>query len=655
MGLSTESAVEQTDTLSRYHDYLQKNYVGGCERFFSPTGFLDKFQRTVEIQANRARSHVFVRSADEAASKLQPVVDGAEGVFDLTAEPGTGKTSILPFRFPSKRVIVALPTPFDAWSAFQIATGDCKLKIKGLQLGSNDCNVTYTDSYMAAKALLANYMDYDILIVDECDSTRGVTRFLSEVRAPGKVLIRMSASNGRTQSGTSKSFRVTENDTMPDIRNGVIPVVEFVKKNHKGRSLLLVPDADTALEAASHIPDAVVICTKSNISYIASAVLDQTSSKLYVADDVCARGLNLNLESEFDCQLVAEYGVARVITPAELYQRKGRVGRNKPGFYYSPGLKPAEKRDSDIDVTRNNLIRSIAKIEQYGDSRLHFRDSEALDLMDSPHEPYVELMKVRSADRALASSPESTDSSRPRSMISARSHGSGRSIAVSTDARAPSWLFYYSGSANKDVPGRREVPSDTFITRRKSGNVFVRRRSSGDSDSKYAPVDDDPRAIARSHRRHELASRRHQLPLATEAPYAVKQYRERPQHHAMDLPLSPPVMDLTQLTYDLDWPALIRDRLVKGGDLPTLVPPADWRHTSIGGVGTDWFRRLDDIAVSDTRFDEPELEVVCRAWNKLVAQSWVRKTPGLSEASNYSRLEFCARYFQSYFLLSSAE
>jgi len=108
------------------------------------------------VSTERTKRVVVAKSVDEAVLKLQPVIEGKEGVFDLAAEPGSGKTSVLPFRFPSKKVVVAMPTPFDAWSAYQMATGDAMLKLKGLTLGAK-ANVCYTDSYLAANMLLSGF------------------------------------------------------------------------------------------------------------------------------------------------------------------------------------------------------------------------------------------------------------------------------------------------------------------------------------------------------------------------------------------------------------------------------------------------------------------------------------------------------------------
>lgn len=655
--------------MDKYHEYLTNNYEGGVDRFFSPTGFLEKFQKTVEVKAQRMRNHVYASSVDEAMARMEPIVQGGEGVFDLCSEPGTGKTSVLPFRFPSKRVVVALPTPVDAWNAYNMATGKCQLSIKGLKLGS-DKQVTYTDSYMAAAAVLSGVMEYDVMIVDECDSDRGVTKFLSEIKVPGKLWIRMSATYGDFGKRKSKAFRVTETEDMPDARDGLDPVVDYVKKNHKRRSLLLAPDSESAERMHDLLPGSKLISTKLGLGNLQRIIVQQEGEGLFVSDDSCARGINLNLDALFDTQLITEYAVTRVITNAEAHQRMGRVGRNKNGFYRSPGLKPMEKGTSDVDMVRHNVARAIADVPQLGAARLRVTQQFAEDQMCASEEPYVDLVRSgggMSPDVAVVSgsSGESNDSgSRP---VTAMSHHSDSDRSVSSTrpnyVKAPSWVGYFSGHVGAG-------DKNGYATIRRHGRAlsFERRSNSASSDEAPGNVTPDGSSTisklfkGSSHhggsrpvgRDRAVMRTAPALPEAQDAPYAVS----RPQRHRVrepvSVPTAPPLMDLTELTYDMDWPSLIRDRLQRGGDLPTLVPPGSWRHTSASGLGTNWFARLDDMAIRENQFDDNEFEVVCRAWNRLVAQSWVRRTPGLSNESDMHRMEYCMRYFQSYFLLSNA-
>lgn len=648
--------IPSSDSMKAYHDYLKDNYVGGCERFFSPTGFLQEFQRTVEVKAQTARNHVFVSTVDEAATKLEAAINTGADVFDLTAEPGTGKTSVLPFRFPSKKVIVALPTPFEAWNAYTMATGTASLRIKGLRLGPKDAQVVYTDSYLAAAALLSNYIEYDILIVDECDSDRGVSKFLAEVKTKGKMLIRMSASHGRNQAGLSKAFRVTESTVMPDIRQGAGPVATFVQEKHFGRSVLMAPDAASAGELAGLIRGAVLVSEGVRIDDMAVAMKNQQGEVLYVTDDTCGRSLNLNLDNVFDTQLVTEFTIVRLLTKAELYQRTNRVGRNRAGWYYCPGLPTCEKSTNDFDVTRHNVARAIAEIPQEGDTRLHVSLEVAKELMYSEIEPYEALMR-RNVDEVAVMSPSSSGSSKD-SFTSVVSKRKVRGVSVEVDEEGqktitpPPWLAYYGGYSTRasDV-GKKEI-ADTFIVSHAKGNkAFMRRKSSESSRDSSGSSGSYFNFGARSElvKSHGSPS----LPVAKSAPYAVDRRSAQRYAPSLELPVAPPVMDLTMLTYDMDWPALIRDRLSRGGDLPTLVPPGSWRHTSAVGLGSDWFRRLDDLSVRDNAFDDSEFELVCRAWNKLVGQAWVKQSPGLSNVKDAHRIEYCVRYFQSYFTLGS--
>lgn len=634
MALSNESAVSleaarsgglQAGILQQYHEYLDRNYEGGVNRFFSPTGALKRFQKTVLISAHRTREHVIVKSVDDATSKLQPVVNGGEGVFDLTAEPGSGKTSILPFRFVGKKVVVAMPTPFDAWSAYQMASGDAMLRLKGLKLGTHE-DVCYMDSYLAANMLLSGFIDYDILIVDECDSGKGVTSFLADVKAPGKVLIRMSASHGRTQSGPSKSFQVTEDNSLPDIRLGVRPFADRVNSEATRRTLVLTPDAETADQVAVLVPGSKVVSANMDLRALAESIVDQTSDGIFVADDVCARGLNLNIDMLIDCQLVTEHGVTRNLTDAELYQRKFRVGRNKPGWYLSPGLPTMAPRESDADVMRSNILRAFAGLDQVGSEGARIDPSCASDLLCSSVEPISVYRPIVSIRQPRA--PSVPRSVRTSSMSSTDSDKS-KSITVSP----PSWLNWLMPTGATEVIGNRSY-------------YVSESRSVGNSISKVPVAQETTLAVRSGHRRKHSK----ELPVAEAAPYAVA-LKPAPGRlsSAINVPAAPPIVDLTELEYHMDWPALVRDRVASGKDLPTIIPPGNWRHTSTGGMGTNWLARLESVALSELSFVESEFEVVCRAWNKMVAQAWVRRTPGLSSLDYEDRIEFCVRYFQSYF------
>jgi len=629
----------QADKLQQYHEYLDKNYQSGVERFFSPTGVLERFQKCTAVSAERTRNHVIVKSVDDAVAKLQPVVLGGEGVFDLTAEPGSGKTSVLPFKFPTKKVVVALPTPFDAWSAFQMATGDAMLKLKGLTLGKNK-NVCYTDSYLAANMLLSNFQEYDILIVDECDSGKGVTRFLADVKTPGKVLIRMSASHGRTQSGPSRAYPVTEDSTMPDVRKDVGVFAAAAIEKASGRTLVLAPDAETASQIAEKMPGAQVVSSATGLKKLAESMVDQASDGVFVADDVCARGLNLNLDVLIDCQLVTEHGVVRNITETELYQRKNRVGRNKPGWYVSPGLSTITLRESDADVMRSNVMCAFAGLEQTGSETARVKPEDAEGLIDSKVEPITVYSAsaltrapplVGRVSRVRGSSGSSAGSADRRPTRGTSAEGPRRASTVSP----PTWLSWLiPQDAKQSISGKSYYVSEGW-----SGEVTARPRVMADT----------PPAVRAKHRRRHSR----ELAVAESAPYAVVPRRgdEGRQPTTLVVPQAPPVVDLTVLEYHMDWPAVIRDRVADGADLPTIIPPGSWRHTSAGGMGTNWIARLEALATAELTFVESEFEVVCRAWNKIVAQAWVRRTPGLSSADNEDRLEFCVRYFQSYFMM----
>lgn len=640
----------QADLLEEYHAYLEKHYQGGVDRFFSPTGFLRTFEHTVRVQAEEKREAVFVRDMDDATGKLKAVVDGGEGVYDLVAEPGSGKTTVLPFRFPDSRVVVAMPTPFEAWSAFNCATGDACLRLKGLTLGRPRSKVCYMDSYYAANMVLSGFEDYDVLIVDECDSGKGVTRFLADVRSPGKVLVRMSATHGRSSVGVSRAFGLSVVEDMPDVRSGVDAVVEYVVKNAKGRALLLAPDAETAARLHTLIPESRLISSRVNLGEIARFVLEQHDEGVFVSDDVCARGLNLNLDMVFDCQLVNEHGVVRHVTDAELYQRKGRAGRNKPGWYHCPGLPCCEAMDNDVDVVRSNVVRAAVGVSQQGSERAHVDPTTAVSLLHESKEPYLAVVRTSRNTGAVGEpvgvpvDASAVNDGVPAELPDVHSRG--------VEVPLPDWLMW-----GLKQTGRPHEKCTVQIVRDKRGRKSIeRRRSSGSgsgagSGSAGLSMEDLQSGPRRAGPLAPLKVAAGAV--APGAPYASVPV-EKPVTHPVRLtaPVAPPVMDLSASAYEFEWPSLLVDLADKCGDLPTIVPPGSWRYTALGGMGANWLGRLEALAVAEPRFTADEFELVCRAWNLMVASTWVKRTPGLSAETYIDKMEFCLRYFQMYYLVA---
>ena len=630
------TSTTMSDCMDNYHEYLTTNYRYGVDRFFAPTGFLENFEKRTALSASARREAVYARTVDDAQAKLEPVVAGGEGVFDLVAEPGTGKTTVLPFRFPSKKVVVALPTPFDAWSAYNTASGPAKLRLKGLKLGKDE-RVCYMDSYMAANMIMSGFQDYDVLIVDECDSGKGVTGFLADVKAPGKILVRMSASHGRSGGGPSSSFLITETATMPDIRDGVKPVADYVLSKTSGRAVVMTPDADSAALLAKHLPGAKIISAKTPLGSMSRALTDKASVRLFVADDVCSRGVNLDLDMVFDCQLLTEHGVTRNLTQAEVYQRRNRVGRNRAGYYYSPGLPTMEPGESDADIMRSNIVRVHAGLEQVGGAAARVTPSDVVALLLSDEEPYTVQARAAIESHSPRRSLSSGSSSSVVSFKSGRS-SSTASRASSTKVALPSWMLWAA-----TVTGKADGGAVYSVSQK---GVHRSRSTSGGSSTGPSMK----QLMAPTRRREGVMAPRRHTAVSSDAPYAAKVVeREETTVTPLNNPRSPPVMDLSASEYELDWPGLLGDLVDRCSDMPTIVPPHGWMHTSVGGMGSNWLRRLDTLAVSELVFSAEELEVVCRAWNTVVAGTWVKRAPGLSAYAHRDQLEFCLRYFQSYY------
>jgi len=509
------------------------------------------------------------------------------------------------------------------------------LRLKGLSLGKDEM-VCYMDSYMAANMLLSGFVDYDVLIVDECDSGKGCTGFLSEVKTPSKVLIRMSASHGRSNGGPSSSFQVTEVNEMPDVRQGTPNVARFVTTYAKGRTLVMAPDADVAAEMAALIPGAKLVTAKVPLGRLARTMTDKASTAVFITDEMCSRGLNLNLDMVFDCQLVAELGVVRNLTPVELYQRRNRVGRNRAGYYYSPALPTMDPLESDADVMRSNVVREFVSIPQCGRDTARVSAAEAVSLLLSEEEPYV--VQTRTADDShmlLRSSPSGSGSGTSSESFVSKSSTSSRHKR--TD-ELPSWLLWAATATGKSLGGTGFSISPKGLHR----SSFS---SDEDGTNQIRGV-----AAALLPRAGVMAPKRYKH-VSADAPLAVTR-RASGTVQRFEAPRSPPIMDLSASEYELDWPSLLGDLMERCSDMPTIVPPHGWQHTTVGGLGSDWVRRIEVLATSAMVFSAEELELVCRAWNTVVAGTWVKKSPGLSAYAHRDQLEFCLRYFQSYFNLA---
>jgi len=369
-------------------------------------------------------------------------------------------------------------------------------------------------------------------------------------------------------------------------------------------------------------------------------VYNKDPSVLYVADDVCSRSVNLNLDMVFDCMLVTEYGTTRSVTAAESYQRRCRVGRNKSGWYFSPDLDLSVRHGmTELDIVRSNVVRCVAGLEQRGSAALRVTDAVAIELLTAGREPYLilserkfgEVQTSRESGR-VEELPDSVSGSRSRSA-SSRSSSRRSSVAV-----LPKWVAFFS-DVNSLGPGSPlERKAVATINKTDRGlEVAVRRRSGGSK---------------RAHgSRNSTVARRAELPVAAGAPFSVV-----PMHDAYrsvrvpEVACAPPLMNLTEMPYDMDWPEMVRQSFCGGRVLPTLVPPEGWRHTSSGGMEVDWVAELDRMARADHGFTLSEFETVARAWNKLVARQWVRRTPGLQSDGDTYRMEFCVHYFQASFV-----
>jgi len=394
---------------------------------------------------------------------------------------------------------------------------------------------------------------------------------------------------------------------------------------------------------------------------MARFVLEQSEDVVFVSDDVCARGLNLNLDVMFDCQLVSEHGITRTVNKAEAYQRRGRVGRNKAGYYHSPGLPATEVVVADADIMRSNVVRAVAELPQAGHTRVHVGKEEAEELLYHTEEPFIAVMRKETermldtefrrrsegSVKAVAVPPRTERPMSPESQ--AMTSGSSFGSSGAEEVMVPAWMMWGMNKTGKNYGGGSIVQ---VARSSKRGGQLCFRRSSSSSDDSKGPSRGALVAPVGGHLSPRVGTGR----AVSGLPYAGRGRVDRPGREVVYFraPDAPPVMDLSLCGFDYEWPALLNDLVETCGDLPTIVPPNNWQHTALGGMGSDWMARLESLAISQPRFEVSEFEVVCRAWNMMVATTWVRKTPGLSVTLDANKMEFCLRYFQMYYQLASS-
>jgi len=258
----------------------------------------------------------------------------------------------------------------------------------------------------------------------------------------------------------------------------------------------------------------------------------------------------------------------------------------------------------------------------------------------SEEEPYIVQTRVAEDShmllRSSSGSPGSAESVMSKSSGASRS---STSVRHKRTGEVPAWLVWAATASGKTLGSTCYSMSDKGLHRTFSSSeddsvaakgalssLGPRAGALAPKDYKYVSHD-GPRAVSRRHGGGVVA----------------------PKFAA---PRSPPVMDLSASEYELDWPALLGDLMERCSDMPTIVPPHGWQHTMVGGMGSNWVTRVETLAVSELAFTSAELELVCRAWNAIVAGTWVKKSPGLSAYAHRDQLEFCLRYFQSYFNLA---
>jgi len=604
---------------------LEGTVCGGqvpSNQFYKPTRFAEAFELAVKFSAQHRLVPAHVYSLDAAVAAVNQNQASGNQRFSLSAEPGAGKTTVLPFRFPSSRVLVVLPTGFDAWCAYKTATGVANLRLVDKRI-DNRSKVTYLDSYMAAHMLLKGKLNSvcDILIIDESDSNAGITKCLTEVDFPGLCVVHLSGTAEERVTRTTESFAVEDSTSFPPLAE-VDDAISFIaSKSAGGRSIVMVPDSVTVTRMLEGLPGAAILGGDTCPDDVDNLLSQQQQDCLILADDSCTRGFNLNLDRVFDFQLVGSVDNRRAITRHEMIQRRMRVGRNKPGAYYHPSVQFAEKAETQYDIFRNNVARAGFGIP-LRECSMELDLGSLAHLMVADFEPYIkqQLMVVTSRDSTLSS---------------AESGSRGKSRRSSIAKEVPVWALWAStyihrpskpksrrsgsldkGESSPFVDGVSYSSTETFSKASSpKGSVEVVRRSWVDAVTPSVGS----------------GTGRVVFPAVREGPVPI------------DLSLGPG---------DVDWPEALRLCYVAGEPVPFVIPQAGWRFTRAAGSGVDWVQRLLGVIEEGPRFSAAEFEVVARGWNLLSSRRNFSFARSSDPWADKDLVVFCVEYFSNFIHLS---
>nr|QIJ25703.1 P3 [Grapevine associated jivivirus 2] len=593
-------------------------------QFFKPTRFqsiADKRRLSFPSAGNVATT--YVRNIQEAESFCGENQRPGH-VFGLTAEPGSGKTTVLPFSFTSSKVAVVLPTGFDAWSAFKTASDVANLMTLSKVI-KNGSHVTYFDSYSMASTMYdsAGKIDFDIVIIDESDSNAGITKALTEMKVPSVAVIHLSGTSNESSVRSNGSFPIEKSYNFPKLSNEFFDAVEYIKENSLNlRSLVMCPDHKIASQIHKMLYNSQLISEQSSYEQLEDIFENQQSNALIVCDESCTRGFNLNLDAVFDFQIVGSSDYRRVITSHEETQRMMRVGRNKSGVYHCPKQVLGVVSHSELDVFRNNVARYLFSLPLKQCS-LVVDSSNVYKLAVSVIEPFKQQLLTGS------NTPLSSDSSiEPKS----RSPSSTKSVSASTR----------TSTSVKSVPAFAAWTMGFYDRRSSSSSstssAVIVSESDSDGSKRRAFVRSSPMAPARINTSKGLSK--------TERYTAELPSRKK---LAVTMPTRPPPIDLT-LEHDyVDWPAALAAQLEAGELTPFIIPYDGWAYTSDGAAsGVDYLQKLSGIIREGPSFSKPEFEVVCRSWNLLSARggfSFAKRKDAWNDSAYFT---FCVEYFNSY-------
>nr|AKL90453.1 NSP2 [Guaico Culex virus] len=347
-------------------------------------------------------------------SEIPPTIEVEEqsNYHRITSHPGSGKTRrIIPdiiakclTEDPTRRVLVTGPTRVVCKELYYALNGKFSvgLNIKDQQVFKNmHARVQIAAHASMMSMLLSNSKEVHnagTLIIDEAHvddaSTYMLRQYGQDMLKNGKTLYELSATlDGESDSRSNYPItdkRITQNELIKTIENSLMA---------EKRTLVFVPGLKNKVALTitkTFNAFSPILLSRETYHNTAPLLLDE-SRLLIISTNIAECGINIPaLQVVVDLGTVYTYfednhtvsSRTSIVTEASVIQRRGRVGRDRPGEYYSLydgityPIKTASKHDAEVMMTGRAWAPSISN-----DWNMKLSDNQVLTSLQKGHIP----------------------------------------------------------------------------------------------------------------------------------------------------------------------------------------------------------------------------------------------------------------------------